>query len=285
MHVVVLFGSRRDRLRLAESLAEVASCSSADSLSEARSRLALADEPTVCIVCTGPTTAPVAVGAIAELRAAFPTLPIVAHCDVHEVDRQALIATIRAGASDLLFRGIDDGRTVMRHVLAAAVQHTHAEALLARFASQLTEPLLELMRFGLEHPDATEDLDVTAAAFGVARRTLAKHLEQVGAPSPRRFFTWMRLLLAASLLTDPGRSVQAVAVQLRFESGGALRQLLRRYADVSVSSATDRSTLLDVLVTEFVRDLELSRARADGSPSAIDVGADTEVSRALRLLR
>ncbi len=254
MRVALLFGSRHDRLRFAGALEGSAEIVAADAVADA---WPLLEHPgtSACIVCVQTPVAPLAIGAIRELRQAFPALPIVAYCDVHELDRQDLIGTIRAGATDLIFRGIDDGVTVARHVLAQAVRHTHADELLRTLAPQLAPALLDFVRFGLQHPTAADDLDMTAAALGMARRTLTKRLQRLEAPPPRRLFTWTRLLLAASMLSEPGRSVQSVALELELESAGALRQLLRRYADVALSAGGSRRQLRSALVDAFLAEL------------------------------
>jgi AraC-like DNA-binding protein len=281
MRVALLFGSRHDRLRFASALEGSATVVAADDVSGAWPLLEQ-PETRACIVCVHAPAAPLAIGAIRELRQAFPALPIVAYCDVHELDRQDLIGTIRAGATDLIFRGIDDGATVARHVLAQAVRHSHADELLRLLAPTLAPALLVFVRFGLQHPAAASDLDMTAAALGMARRTLTKRLQLLEAPPPRRLFTWTRLLLAGSLLSEPGRSAQSVALELELESGGALRQLLRRYADVALSAGGSRRQLRSVLVDAFLADLTSAASKSSSSDSPVSSSSPDTRSAARR---
>lgn len=250
LHVAVLYGDRRDQLRLGSALAGRATLEWLDRPAEAT--LALTRTLTdVLIVCLTTAGAPSAISAIRAVRAAFPSLAIVAYCDVHELDRQALVRTIQAGATDLIFRGIDDGRTVAQHALAHAVHVTHVDRWLTEFRPLIREELRPYLRHGLLTPAAADDLSGTAAAFGLARRTLSKRLAALGAPPPRRFFTWTRLLLAASLLSEPGRSLQSVALQLQLGSANALRQLLQRYAGLSVTAGGDRRDVRPTVKAAF----------------------------------
>ncbi len=254
MQVVVLFADRREQLALQSALSRRASLQLFDRLADAR--LALAAAPTdVLIVCLTTDGAPAAVSAIRDARAAFPTLAIVAYCDIHELDRRALVHTIQAGATDLILRGIDDGRTVAQHVLSHAMQTTLADQWMLELRPILPGGLLPYLRHGLRTPSAADDLLATAAALGLARRTLAHRLALVGAPSPRRFFTWTRLLLASSLLTERGRSLQSVALQLQLGSANALRQQLQRYARVSVTAGGDRIHVRPMVKSAFCLEL------------------------------
>ena len=68
----------------------------------------------------------------------------------------------------------------------------------------------------------TEDL---AAALGLSTRTLQRWLRRSGLPPTRTLLAWMRVLLAASLLDDPGRSAASVARVCGYASGSSLRRI------------------------------------------------------------
>jgi transcriptional regulator GlxA family with amidase domain len=65
------------------------------------------------------------------------------------------------------------------------------------------------------------------------RRTLAYRLQRAGSPSAAALISWSRLLVAAEMLVDERRSVEATALALGFASGSALRGMLQRYAYVT----------------------------------------------------
>jgi AraC-like DNA-binding protein len=66
-----------------------------------------------------------------------------------------------------------------------------------------------------------------ARRAGCSPRTLRRTLAAAGLPSPEQLLAWRRVLHAARLLEDPGRSVESVARTLELSSGAALRKTLR----------------------------------------------------------
>ena len=274
MRVVLLFGGREEHGRLSGALAGAATVVSPATLADARPELEHR-ETRVVVVCVEARAASRSLGAVREIHRAFPGLTIVAYCDLRELERQVLVTIVRSGVTDLIFRGLDDGQAVARHVLAHAVRRTHALELLDALAPQLPEALRSYVEYGLQHPTAADTLDETAASLSLARRTLTKRLSRLGAPSPRRFFTWTRLLLASALLTDPGRSLQSVALELQLDSGTSLRHLLRRYAGIERIGDVSRSGLRSRLLTSFVTELE----GTSPSPSVAGTGTSRSAPR------
>lgn len=264
----MLFGDPVDQHRLSAALGHHAPLVSFDSIASANTALA-AVSTTVVVVCVHTERAAEAVGAIREIHSAFPRLAIVAYLDIHELERQLLVQAIHAGATDLIFRGIDDGSAVAQHVLAHAHVMSLSDEWLAELAADLPVALFPFVRYGLRTPNAADSLSATAAALGLARRTLTQRLAAIHAPPPRRLFTWTRLLLAASLLAESGRSLRSVSVQLQLSSSNALRQLLQRYAKVSVGVRTDRAHVRPAVKRAFLEALRAAgRSDNDASSSA-----------------
>jgi len=65
------------------------------------------------------------------------------------------------------------------------------------------------------------------AALHVSLRTLLRWCVDEGLPPPRRLLAWMRLLLAAALLEDPGRTVLGAAFASGYYSDNTMRRALR----------------------------------------------------------
>lgn len=270
MQVVLLLGDPVEEQRLGDALIDRAQLVAFSTVGEAHAALA-ALRTTVVVVCLHDTQAAHAIGAIREIRAAFPRLAVVAYLDIHTVQRQLLVQAIHAGASDLMLRGIDDGSAVAQHVLAHAHVMSLSDAWLAELAPDLSVPLFPIVSYGLRTPAAADSLSSTAAALGLARRTLSQRLAALGAPPPRKLFTWTRLLLAASLLAERGRSLRSVSRQLHFRSSDALRQLLQRYAQVSVGVGANRTHVRPAVKQAFLTALRESTRgthRGDDSSSA-----------------
>lgn len=68
-----------------------------------------------------------------------------------------------------------------------------------------------------------------ARSLCVSRRTLYRWSVRAGLPPPRRLLAWMRVLLAAELLDDPGRTVSSVAYACGYSSDNALRTALTSF--------------------------------------------------------
>src|SRR4051812_42931585 len=68
-----------------------------------------------------------------------------------------------------------------------------------------------------------------ARALHLSERTVLRWSERSGLPPPRRLMAWMRILLAASLLDDPGRTVLSVANACGYSSDSSLRRAMQDF--------------------------------------------------------
>ncbi len=75
--------------------------------------------------------------------------------------------------------------------------------------------------------------------MGVHRKTLVDRLKAARMPSPRAMIGWCRLLIAARMLDDPGRTVEQVALKLDFPSGAALRNMFKRYTGLRTTEVRE----------------------------------------------
>ncbi|MBW3629475.1 MAG: helix-turn-helix domain-containing protein [Gemmatimonadetes bacterium] len=85
-----------------------------------------------------------------------------------------------------------------------------------------------------------------ARSLHVTPRTLQRWCRNAGLPAPRQLLAWMRLLLAAELLDDPGRSVLGVALACGYSSDAALRNAFRAYLELSPNALRDRGAFQTV---------------------------------------
>jgi AraC-like DNA-binding protein len=70
-----------------------------------------------------------------------------------------------------------------------------------------------------------------AAALGVTERSVLRWCARADLPQPRRLLAWLRILLAAELLDDPGRSLASVARACGYSADAALRNAFRAFLD------------------------------------------------------
>jgi len=68
-----------------------------------------------------------------------------------------------------------------------------------------------------------------ARSLHLSERTVLRWSERSTLPPPRRLMAWMRILLAASLLDDPGRTVLSVAFACGYSSDSSLRRAMQDF--------------------------------------------------------
>lgn len=93
-----------------------------------------------------------------------------------------------------------------------------------------------------------------AKALNITPRTLTRWCRRAGLPPPKRLLTWMRILLAAEFLDDPGRSVSAVAEACGYAADGSLRLALRRFTGLTPSELREGGAF-GIASTAFIEEL------------------------------
>jgi AraC-like DNA-binding protein len=166
---------------------------------------------------------------VRRLRDDYPSVPVVMYLPMSAVASGAVMDYARAGVSQLVFQGMDDFKTSLRSAVNAALDQVSATSLSADFETLIPPVIVPFLRYCLEHARRDITVEEVASAMGVHRKTLVDRLNAARLPSPRAMIGWCRLLIAARLLDDPGRTIEQVALKLDFPSGAALRNMFKRY--------------------------------------------------------
>jgi AraC-like DNA-binding protein len=122
-----------------------------------------------------------------------------------------------------------------------------------------------------------------ARRLHLSERSVLRWCDRAGLPVPRRLTAWMRILLAASLLDDPGRSVMAAARACGYASDGSLRRAMQDFLGL-VPTALRRDgafrTTAERFLAELAQTREAARARSHPHPKAagLDVTRSPGVS-------
>lgn len=169
-----------------------------------------------------------------QLKRRFPRLGTVAYLDVTVERARDLFDAGRSGMDALIVANVDDDALS----IGAILEHAEARGVAGILRSTLeglrpTARDAVLLAVTRAHEHLTPD--ELARRLSLSRRVLAKHLEQATLPSPQRLITWGRLLVAASLLEDPERSADNIALALHFPSGSAFRNTCQRYLHATPS--------------------------------------------------
>lgn len=191
---------------------------------------------------TGMTTAPL----VRRIREGFRSTVIVGYCESGRASAD-IASLVRAGVDDLVFRGTDDERLVLPEILMRAVQHGVAMQVMEELRDALPVAVQPIVAHLLERAGDPPTVDGTAAALGVHRKTLVNRVARAGLPAPSTLLAWARLLAAARLLEDAGRSVERVAHVLNFESPNALRNMLKRHTGLRPLEVREQGGLCCVL--------------------------------------
>lgn len=96
-----------------------------------------------------------------------------------------------------------------------------------------------------------------AEALGMSPMTLRRWMNGAGLPTPRHLFRWLRILLASSLLDDPGRTVRDVALAAGYSNASGLRRATNAVLDMPPSELRERGAYRTAL-RHFLRDPALA---------------------------
>lgn len=175
-----------------------------------------------------------------EVAQDFPLVGIVACVRVDSVDPEVLAAMQAWGVTEILdldweqsaaavARRIDDVKGVWaQRLLARALPRV-----LSARGRTLLETVADVAAQGGHVPEL-------AAALGIYQRTVRRWCTAAGVPEARRMFTWIRLLLAAELLDNPGRTIENVARVSGFSSGASLKSTARAFTGLTPSELRER---------------------------------------------
>ena len=166
---------------------------------------------------------------VRHVREAFPSIPVVLYCGITPETSRDVLEFARAGVNDLVLRDVDDLRFTLRTAMSTAADHCSARAIMAELESVIPPNIMPMMRFCLENGRRALTVEDVADALSVHRKTLVDRLTAAHLPTPSAVIAWCRLLVAARLLEDPGRSIEQVALLLDFPSGTSMRNMMKRY--------------------------------------------------------
>jgi transcriptional regulator GlxA family with amidase domain len=173
-------------------------------------------------------------GAVANLRARFPGIPVFGYGAIRADDGERLIQAAAAGVQDVLVQGVDEpvaGELVGARGASRQRARELAEApRVLRLSESLQRRVWDMALETVGQRLTTSDL---ARRVGTSREHLSREFAAGGAPNLKRVIDLARVACAADLLRNPGYAVSACARILGFASAGHLSSTARRIAGVS----------------------------------------------------
>jgi AraC-like DNA-binding protein len=191
----------------------------------------------------GTLTAPT----IRRLRHGYPSIPVLAYCVVAQPNAADLLAVAQAGVTGLILRGVDDAGPALRSALETAEDACVARVAFERLSPLVKAPARPIVEYCLSHARYPLTVTSVSRALGMHRKTLLTRLALSRLPSPRVVIGWCRLLLAARLMEDSGRSLERIALELNYPSAAALRNMLARYTGLKAGELRDSQAFSRVL--------------------------------------
>jgi AraC-like DNA-binding protein len=178
----------------------------------------------------------------AAVRADFPAIPIVVYAPFRPDDGELVAACRTQGVAAIAIEGVDDAVVgeLVRRVL--------------RLADPLQRTVWELVVDRADEPVAT---GAVAARLGISREHLSRQFGAGGAPNLKRVIDFLRVVVAAQLLQNPGYSVARVAALLSFASSSHLGSTARRIAGLGASDLPEMNPA--ALLARFARGHTRSR--------------------------
>jgi AraC-like DNA-binding protein len=258
MIVGALVGEQTARARLAEALRHQAAVRFCDRQGEL---LTLVEHglASLAIVDMRDRDGISTLSTVRQIRDQFPSVPVVLYCVLSPDSSRDVLDFARAGVNDLVLRGVDDLRLTLRSAVQTALDHCSAKAMLEEIEPLVPANLLPILRYCLENGRRNLKVEGVAVALSVHRKTLRDRLNAAGFPSPSSLISWCRLLVAARMLEDRGRSVEQVALLLDFPSGTSLRNMMKRYTGLVSSEVRENGGVRCVLHV-FKRELAAAAA-------------------------
>lgn len=159
----------------------------------------------------------------------FPSATVVAAMEIRPGQSRDLRTLGEWGVTDVISLEEDDTQEAVTRRLRAA-QGRPLQALLDRsLPSSLSSRARSLLMTAAEVVAMGGRGRDLARALHLSERTVLRWSERAGLPPPRRLMAWMRILLAASLLDDPGRTVLSVAYACGYASDSSLRRAMQDF--------------------------------------------------------
>jgi AraC-like DNA-binding protein len=163
----------------------------------------------------------------------FPSTTVFAAMDVRPDQLGDLRALGEWGVAEVVTLGHDDTPTALRHRFRAARGRPLKLLLAPLLPADLSGRARAIVDAAAETVVVGGNADELARRFRMSRRTLLRWNDRVGLPPPRRLLAWMRLLLAAELLNDPGRSIGSVAQACGYSADSGLRRVTKQFLGMS----------------------------------------------------
>ena len=191
---------------------------------------------------------------VRELIARFPMNPVVPVLELDPGRVGDLREVLGWGVSELVNFPAESLPGAVAHRLGSAHARPLKRRLEAVAPRTLSEDAMTLLYAAAEVAVDGGGAPELARRLGARPRTVAGWCAREGFPPPRRLQAWVRLLLAAALLEDPGRTVVGAALACGYSNDHSLRRALREL----IGELPPRARAYEAAAAAFAGELSLS---------------------------
>ncbi|HEX2204045.1 MAG TPA: helix-turn-helix domain-containing protein [Longimicrobium sp.] len=197
-------------------------------------RAAVSDAPPATLLIVDPYATAARDGGqlSSELRALlweFPSATVVAAMEIRPGRSHDLRTLGEWGVTDIITLDEDDTHEAIARRLRAATGRPLSNLLQQCLPGSISGRARLLLMTAAEVVSMGGRGKDLARALHLSERTVLRWSERAMLPPPRRLMAWMRILLAASLLDDPGRTVLSVAYACGYSSDSSLRRAMQDF--------------------------------------------------------
>lgn len=174
---------------------------------------------------------------VAAIRASRQAAPVYIYGERTAECLRELMPLARAGARGVVIRDVDDDVTALRRLLDGGDSAAAIDAVTDAVSRVVSPRHLPLVLACLERVGESASATVCARRLGVSRRTLSAWARHLGVRGVRALASSCRVLVAIAFLRNSTRSIEHVALSLRFSSSAHLHNTIRRYTGLSPRDA------------------------------------------------
>jgi len=218
---------------------EVVLRASWDDLSEGLTAAAIE----ACLVDADHPDRSVASRRIADLRARFPDLSIVACVESEQAEGFFGLGGI--GVDGVVFVGSRASR--IRADVDNALSTARARRVEHGLRPRIPSPGPAAVAWAMNHAGQEISVERLARALGHSSRSLRDTLQDVGLPSPVKVLLWGRLLVAGARLGDDGRRVEDVAFSLGYSTSTSFARAMKLHTGLTPAEVSRKGGMEAVL--------------------------------------
>jgi AraC-like DNA-binding protein len=189
---------------------------------------------------------------VEDLRARFPSLPLVLYTNLSPAAAAVLLRLGRVGIRRVIFTRFEDSPGNLRRTLSKELEHAAIQQVmrsLETLLQGLPDTLRRALEVSLHAPGDRMNLALLAEHACLSRYECQEWFARARLPVPRVVMALIRLLYAHRLLLDPGHTIENVAQKLGYAKTRTLQTQLRMVFGMTAGELREALSPADAVET------------------------------------